>query len=147
VTEVDIRVSGLNELVRNWRAIYPQLPRLIRDNNRKFANRLVDPIQQRYDRRYPRVSGQGRRTVRATAAAARASLVIGGARAPYMPGQEFGSDKYPQFRPWTGRAPGGRGSRGRFLYPVIREEMPGLVDEYYDSLMGALGVAFPEMVN
>lgn len=150
MTEVEIRVSGLNEIVRDLRAVYPELPKIIRQNNRKFAQRIVPLVRQRFEAYYPRPwsdrasTGDSASTIRATAGATRASIAIGGPKAPDMAGKEFGSDRFQQFAPWTGPGPGGKGSRGRFLYPTIRAEVPGLVDEYYESLMETLGRAFPE---
>jgi hypothetical protein len=141
--ETRIRVRGLNELVRDMRAVYPELPKIIRETNRAFANRIVPDVQRAYEARYPAVSGRGRASIRALAGASRATIAMGGARVPYIVGQEFGSDRYPQFSPWTGRAPGSPvGSRGRFLYPTIRALAPELADEYATEVDRALAQAF-----
>ena len=112
----------------------------------KFARGVVPVVQSRYDSHYPSVSGTGRASIRAGAGIDRASITIGSARAPYMIGQEFGSDRYSQFRPWTGKGERGKGSRGRFLYPTLRSELPDLTGELMDALMDVAGRAFPERV-
>lgn len=43
-------------------------------------------------------------------------------------GNEFGSNKYKQFPVWSGRE--GRGSKGWFIYPTLRQEQPYIVKEW-----------------
>lgn len=43
-------------------------------------------------------------------------------------GYEFGSNNWPQFRPWSGRE--GRGSRGKFIYPTLRRLQPTYVAKW-----------------
>ena len=43
-------------------------------------------------------------------------------------GFEFGSNKYKQFPVWSGRE--GRGSRGWFIYPTLREIQPEIVSRW-----------------
>jgi len=46
-------------------------------------------------------------------------------------GFEFGSNKYKQFPIWSGRE--GRGSRGWFIYPTLREIQPEIVSRWTDA--------------
>ena len=46
-------------------------------------------------------------------------------------GFEFGSNKYKQFPIWSGRQ--GRGSRGWFIYPTLREIQPEIVARWTDA--------------
>ena len=43
-------------------------------------------------------------------------------------GYEFGSNKYKQFPIWSGKE--GRGSKGWFIYPTLREEQPNLIAKW-----------------
>jgi hypothetical protein len=43
-------------------------------------------------------------------------------------GNEFGSNRYRQFPIWSGRE--GRGSKGYFIYPTLREIQPHIVSEW-----------------
>jgi hypothetical protein len=43
-------------------------------------------------------------------------------------GNEFGSNRYRQFPVWSGRE--GRGSKGYFIYPALREIQPHIVSEW-----------------
>jgi hypothetical protein len=45
-----------------------------------------------------------------------------------LAGLEFGSNKYKQFPIWSGKQ--GRGSRGWFIYPALRESQPHIVNEW-----------------
>lgn len=46
-------------------------------------------------------------------------------------GSEFGSNRYKQFPIWSGRE--GRGSRGWFIYPTLRENQPALVRQWEEA--------------
>lgn len=167
---VTIRVSGLEAMIRGTKAIAPDLGKRVREANLKFAQQLVPLVHRRYQEYFPRPwstrpsTGRTLRGIRATAGQGRSSIVIGGARYPYLPGQEFGSGSakmaftrladvfgvaipksarseatryYAQFAPYTAR-------QGRFLFPVIREAIPSMVEEYHRLLDEALAEAFPE---
>jgi hypothetical protein len=43
-------------------------------------------------------------------------------------GSEFGSNKFKQFPVWSGTF--GRGSKGYFIYPTLREEQPYIVEQW-----------------
>jgi hypothetical protein len=46
-------------------------------------------------------------------------------------GFEFGSNKYKQFPIWSGRE--GKGSRGWFIYPTLREIQPEILARWTDA--------------
>lgn len=46
-------------------------------------------------------------------------------------GTEFGSNKYKQFPIWSGSQ--GRGSKGWFIYPTLREIQPEIVAKWEDA--------------
>ena len=46
-------------------------------------------------------------------------------------GFEFGSNKYKQFPIWSGKE--GRGSRGWFIYPTLREIQPEIVARWTEA--------------
>ena len=55
----------------------------------------------------------------------------GGDTKTLWPGLEFGSNKYPQFPSWSGRY--GRGSKGYFIYPTLRENQSELVRQWEEA--------------
>ena len=55
----------------------------------------------------------------------------GGTTQQLWGGYEFGSNKYKQFPVWSGRE--GRGSRGWFIYPTLRNIQPDIVKKWEES--------------
>ena len=55
----------------------------------------------------------------------------GGTTKELWPGLEFGSKKYKQFPMWSGRE--GRGSKGWFIYPTLRENQSELVRQWEEA--------------
>lgn len=51
-------------------------------------------------------------------------------------GNEFGSNKFKQFPVWSGKE--GRGSRGWFIYPTLRQEQPYIVREWENGFQKIL---------
>ena len=51
-------------------------------------------------------------------------------------GFEFGSNKYKQFPIWSGKE--GRGSRGWFIYPTLREIQPEILARWTDAFSRVL---------
>lgn len=52
----------------------------------------------------------------------------GGTTKELWPGMEFGSRKYKQFPTWSGRF--GRGTKGYFIYPTLRDNQKELVAKW-----------------
>ena len=52
----------------------------------------------------------------------------GGTTQQLWGGFEFGSNKFKQFPIWSGKE--GRGSKGWFIYPTLREEQPSLIAQW-----------------
>lgn len=56
-----------------------------------------------------------------------------------LAGLEFGTKgKYPQFPPSAGRAPSGRGGKGRFIYPTLRAVQPSIVEAWEEVSINVL---------
>jgi hypothetical protein len=49
-------------------------------------------------------------------------------------GAEFGSDRFPQFRPWRGNDDGA----GYFLWPTVRDDSDEIMERYDDAVMAAV---------
>jgi len=60
----------------------------------------------------------------------------GGTTQSLWGGNEFGSNRYKQFPVWSGRE--GRGSRGWFIYPTLRQEQPYIVREWENGFQKIL---------
>lgn len=151
--DMGFAIPGLRQFRNELRKMESSLPKELQRANKAFAERLVPAVRSEYAKHYPKPGRREQRRkragrtidqVRARATQTTASIAIGGARYPHMLGQEFGSNRYKQFAPWTGSAPGGRGSAGRFLFPTIREETPQLLDEYGEVMSSVAAGAFPQ---
>jgi hypothetical protein len=60
----------------------------------------------------------------------------GGTTQQLWGGYEFGSNKYKQFPVWSGSF--GRGSKGYFIYPTLREEQPNIIRQWesaFDTIL------------
>ena len=125
MTEFRFEIEGLDDFRRDLRRLSKDAPKAMTRAGKRAAQLVAPRVQAAYARRYRQRSGRGARSIRAVATQRGAGVRIGGARAPYVVGQEFGSNKYRQFAPWSGPSASGRGSAGKFLYPTIR----GLDDE------------------
>jgi len=134
-----VYLVGLHEFVRDVRKVDKQFPRDIARAMRKAAKRAEVLSRRKYTTRYQSgASGRSTRSVKGIAAFAgsrEAGLKFGDDRRPWLIGQEFGSNRYQQFRPWTGKGPGGKGSWGRFVWPAIRDVMDDASDDLLDDLM------------
>ena len=55
----------------------------------------------------------------------------GGTTQQLWGGAEFGSNKFKQFPNWSGKF--GRGSRGWFIYPTLRQEQPYIIAQWENA--------------
>ena len=141
--ELEVAIPGLTAYRRGLNKIDKSYGKRIGQINKRAAQKVASNAASRYSALHTRISGRGVKSIRASAAQAAARVKIGSARTPYIVGQEFGSNKYPQFRPWSGQMPGGKGSVGKFLYPAVREETPDLIDAYLKELDDLAREAYP----
>ena len=130
---------GLDEFVRDLRRVDRQLPRQVAKVMRRAAKTAEASARRRYTSRYKQgTSNRSTRSVKgitAFASSSAAGIKFGGPKRPWLPGQEFGSNKYPQFRGWTGKGPNGQGSWGRFVWPAAREVLDDASDDLIDELL------------
>ena len=130
-----IRVEGLDEFRKAMRELGPEYSKELGQLNKRAAETVASTAQRNYEALHPSRTGRHRAGIRAMAAAKRAQVAIGGARAPGLVGQEFGSKRFPQFPP---------AGKGNFLYPAIWEERPKLEERYLELLGELAKKAFPE---
>lgn len=125
--QVGMRIAGLNEFIKDLRTIDRELPKELKRENKAIADALVPRVKAAYSSRYTRRSGAGVGSIRSFATQKSGGIRAGSKRAPYMPGQEWGSDKRKQFAP---RAPG-----GRFLRPTMQRAGPQIEARYREALV------------
>ena len=142
MADESIRIEGLNDFRKGLRKIDGALGKRIGQINKATGEKVASKARSAYSNFYTVRRGRVPKSIRASAAQSSVKLTLGRESVPYALGQEFGSNKYRQFSPWAGAAPGG-GGKGRFFYPTIREETPGLVKEYLEALDDVAKGAFP----
>lgn len=133
-----VHFVGLREFNQALRRVDSTFPRRMSAAMRDAAKTVESRARAEYRRSFAQgTSGRRTRTVTGIAAFAsgtRAGVKIGSETRPWMAGQEFGSNRYAQFSPWSGPGTGG-GSRGTFLFPVINDEIDGVMERLEDELM------------
>jgi hypothetical protein len=126
----------LTQIRADLRKAGKDFPKKLQKVNKEVAQAVAEDTREAYQRgRYTMRSGDGLKSIRALATQTRAQVAIGGARAPYLPGQNFGSNKVMQFAPKV--------NPDRFLYTTIakrKEEIEKQHGEMVDDLMDE---AFP----
>lgn len=135
--EVGPRIVGLREFRNELRKADKALPKELTKANREHAAKMVAPIRSAYSKRFRVRSGRTIGSVRPFSTQTSAGIRFGGARLPHAMGQEWGSNRFPQFAPWTG-------GDGRFVYPTISAEAPKLMAEYGKVLSAVMGSAYPD---
>src|ERR1051325_180058 len=125
-----LEVRGLKELARKVRGADKSLARELQQTNKSVAKRVADEVRPEV----PFFTGAAAQSVRARATAQRASVIAGGAKAPYYPWLEFGGTIQPKGAPIT--RPKVKG--GRSLFPVIARERDHDVDAYVAALNDVL---------
>ena len=134
-----VAVEGLEDFQRELRTLGKELAKGLQRTNKRFAEKARDRERQLYDRTYGGGRGFSRRGITARATARKAAIVIGGARRPWLLGQNFGSTgRFPQFvKPPLGGRP------DRFHYTAIAQTSPAMVEEYGREFDELARKAFP----
>ena len=123
-------IPELGPLRRELRAVSKTAPKALQRTNKRVSEMLLPKVRSRYAARY-RAGRTQQRGIRAFGTQRAAGLRIGGARYPYLPGQEWGSKRYPQFPPPT--------DRGYFLWHTVEEQREEILEQYADVLHDELG--------
>lgn len=139
-----IAIEGLADFRRALKSVGAELPKMLKQELKEAAAHAEFVAVQSYSLRYQSHRGKTVRSIRIRATSTGVALAFGGAGFPYAGGQEFGAVGTKQFRPYTGRGPGGRGSRGRFIYPAVRGEGPEVIKELEERLERLAKRAYPE---
>lgn len=132
---VGISVDGLKELQAALKSASPELAKRLQQANKRIAERVATRAQSRI--RAPRTDRHGRSglgdvraSIRGSASGREARIIAGGPKAPTFFGEEFGGRARrttQQFQPHAGK-------RGYFLYPTIRDQIEGAMEEWGDIL-------------
>ena len=131
-----VDIQGLGQFRRDLRAMGPEFRKGLDNELRKTVKPIADEAKKRYRRIYSkRRGGKGtQRGIRHSAGGGRVRVIIGSARYPYLLGQEWGSDRFPQFPPATQRKP--PHERGYFFWPSVvagREDLTKRIEAVVDN--------------
>lgn len=143
-TDGGVYVQGLDEFRRELNTLDKSMGKELGKVNKKAAEFVADKA-----RSSARAQGsslaKGADTITASARQSAASVTIGGTKAPWMLGAEFGSIKYGQFKPWRGNQWNpDSGGVGYALHPTIRETREQFMDLYGDLIADLTQRAFPD---
>ena len=111
---------------------------------RKVGRPIANQAKLNYRKLHPRRRGGkgSQRGIRSTFSGGAATVLLGSDKYHYLLGQEWGSNRYPQFPPSL--PTGWGGSQGNFFWPAIEEGR----DQLYEDLLAAVDKAnrraFPE---
>jgi hypothetical protein len=133
-----VYVEGLNDLRRELEAL--DLTKDLAAVNVRVAEHVITAARSRASTRLERKAAG---TLLAAQSGVAARIRLGGERAPYAAGAEFGAKQFPQFEPWRGNGD----TAGYFLYPAIRGETEAIIEMYGEEIDGLTGRAFPERTS
>jgi hypothetical protein len=148
-----VAVKGLDELRRELRRLDDAgLLDELKTANFEVASSVVEWAQAEA-RRFGPMDVAAADTLSAARGQRAAEVRLGGAKAPWAGGSEFGAGRnmprstsrgtvtgWQQFRPWRGN---GRDA-GYWLYPAIRSHTDQIVETYGDALEQITARAFPD---
>ena len=142
---VGIDVEGLDELRAQLReAGGSKLTRELGKANKAGATVVADEARGRAES-LGGSAAKGADTIKPSASAKASSVNLGGARAPWMAGAEFGALAFAQFPDWKGNqwSPDS-GNVGYFLHPAIRDTKDEFLEVYGDAIDDLMARAFPD---
>lgn len=143
MNDITVAIPDLKKYRVALRAVSKELPKQLRLILKEAVTAAADEAQRLYDQNYTSRRGRTRGTIRALATQTSAGVAFGGARYPWVPGQEFGSNKYKQFSPWAGNAPGG-GGKGKAIFPAVRSQAEPVAKVILERFNDLAHEAYPE---
>ena len=140
-----VDIEGLDQFARDLRAAGPAMPKRMGQANKKAAELVADEARRRA-KSLGGSAAKGVRTLTSSAAAKQAAIMVGGPRAPWMWGAEFGAKRYRQFPAWRDNqwAPDTANGVGYFMHPAIRETRDEFVETYMAAVSQVAAGAFPD---
>lgn len=126
----------LAEMRRMLRGIAPELSKGLQRANKDVAGIVAEKTRGSYASYYQQGSGAGARSIRARATQTSSAVAIGGAKAPYLPGQNFGSNRLRRFAP--------KATPDRFLYTTVEKERDAIIERHNEEVDKVMRPVFPD---
>lgn len=133
-----VRVEGLADFQRELRALDSKLPRQLGQANKAAAEMVAVKARARA-MSLGGVAAKAAPSIKAAAEQRRSKINLGGARAPYALGAEFGG----RGRPTTQQFQPHRGQSGYFLWPTVRDTREEFIEVYAKAIDQLMKSAFP----
>lgn len=124
-----VRVEGLRELNKALKALGPEVQAELKAANFEVGTMVADDAKS-LALGLGGVAAKVAPSIRATKTQAGAAVSFGGAAYPFAGGAEFGSYRYPQFKPWRGNS----SDAGYFIYPAIRQDADQIETTYVERI-------------
>lgn len=141
-----VDIEGLAAFIAEAKRVAPNLVVEVASANFDAANGIVIAARTKAQGvGWPGSTATAAKTLGASKSSQRAMVRLGGSRAPWAFGAEFGAKKYKQFAPWRGNQWAGFDTGvGYFLHPAIRESWPMAREAYLARVDAAMKAAFPD---
>lgn len=126
--------------MRAWlREIPGKWAKELQKRNKKIAIWVADEVQSDYSAAHPAQTGRAENSIRALATQTSASVRIGSEIAPYVLGQNFGSNQGPNKQQFPERK-----EPDYFLYANIEQHFDRIKKEHLQGVDDVFEEAFPE---
>lgn len=121
------------------RAIPGKWAKELQKRNKKIAVWVADEVEAEYSSDHPAQTGHGAGSIRARSTQTSASVWIGSEAAPYVIGQNFGSNQGPHMRQFPPRK-----KPDYFLYATVEDGMKRIRKEHLQGVDEVFEQAFPD---
>lgn len=144
--ELSVQIEGLAQFIVLMKKANPDLVVQIAAANFAVGKEIVVDAKDKADAiARPRSAALAAKTLGASKSAKNAMVRLGGKRAPFALGTEFGAKKYKQFSAWRGNQWKSFDSGvGYYLHPAVRESWPEARATYLKTIDEVMRSSFPD---
>jgi len=139
-------IEGLAEFIVAMKKANPDLVVQIALANQAVGKAIVvDAKAKANSIGWPGSAQLAAKTLGSSKSAKNAMVRLGGKRAPFALGTEFGAKRYKQFAAWRGNQWVGFDTGvGYYLHPAVRESWPEARETYLKTIDEVMRTSFPE---
>jgi hypothetical protein len=124
--------AKLRELGGKW-------PKELQKRNKKIAEWIAIEVENEYSSEHPPRSGDASASIRDRSTQTTAAVWMGSEAAPYVLGQNFGSNQGPNKEQFPQRK-----DPDYFLYTTVEENLPDIKKEHLKGVDEVMSEAFPD---
>lgn len=130
---------SLGEVRRKLKAAGQGFSKALQKVFKSHSKKISDQMRGEYTSDHPTQSGAGLRSIRPYATQDSASIQIGGDIAPYLLGQNFGSNQGLHKKQFPAR-----GRPDYYLYTNVKEDYPSMIRDHEKAVDELMEEAFPD---